>query len=140
MNRSEPTAALDLTDAGRQRVHQAIDEVLDDLQSRIERQRPDVTCRSETVHTPHFEFNYRAFDPPAGSADRESIVVGVRIEQGQDKARLTGDICTEEGGRILYDEGCCREVPDSPEPVAAAAAALARRLAAQWTLILEHFA
>lgn len=150
MSRSDALATVDLTDAEWQGVHRAIDQILDELQSRVQQERPKLTCRRETVHTARFHFNYRAFDPPraalpvdgklvSGGEDREPLVVGVRMEPADDRIRITGDICTEDSGRILYDEGCHRETAKSLEALTPAAREIARRLAAQWRLIAEYF-
>lgn len=138
MTHPNPIIAFGLTEPDWQTVHQTIDEIFDELEARIRRGRPDVTSRGERVQAARFQFNYRAFDPPAGSAGREALVVGILFEPRGDRIHITGDICTEESGRVLYDEPCERLAVRPASELAAAAGDIARRLAAQWELILDN--
>ncbi|MBW3542093.1 MAG: hypothetical protein KY476_17625 [Planctomycetes bacterium] len=139
MARSVSIVAFDLAAAEWQAVDQSIDDAFGELESRVLKARPDLTSRAERVQAARFHFNYRAFDPPAESENVEPLVVGIRFEPGDGGIHIAGDICTEESGRILYDERCEAQLAGSATEVAVVAGDIARRLAAQHGVILDYF-
>lgn len=134
---SKSTAATSLDSVDWPSIHTDIEAEFKPLETRLRRERPDLTTRSERVRTERFQLNYLAFDPPPNSPGLESLVVGIRFDLSADELRLSGDICTEESGRILYEDR--RDCPVSPSEAAAAARETARRLAAHWKTLSDYF-
>src|SRR5271166_1771572 len=110
MNPQTTNGAQGLSSAQWDEIHTVVQANLAPLAARIERFCPDVGRRAARMGSAIFLlFSYRTFEPPEAGG-LEPVVVGVNFKAQGEGILIHGDICTEETGRILYDEGCQQEV------------------------------
>jgi hypothetical protein len=119
------------------RVHESVQAALRPLAEIVRRRWPMVASSGGRTSTKLLPlFSHWTFEPQEGSG-LEPVVVGVDFRPAEGQITVTGDITTEETGRILFDRGCRREVPPSLADVIAAARDVAATLAAQTAVLAE---
>jgi len=80
--------------------------------------------------------SYRVFLHLDGD-DHDPIVVGISLTPRGDRVQIMGDISGDESGYVYFDEGCAVETTCEPQAIRACARAIAERLGAQESTIIE---
>ena len=108
-------------------VHRAIQAVLDALDDRVARLEPSVCRRVGRTSGRSFPlFSYREF---ARSDSEDRVIVGITVQDREDRFRISGEIAGEESGQIHLDGGTEADVPRTLRAVLGAVGRIARRLA-----------
>jgi len=114
-----------------------IQEVFEALAVRVLAQEPRASSKAGRSSTRTFALSsYRVFLHLDGD-DHDPIVVGISLTPRGDRVQIMGDISGDESGYVYFDEGCAVETTCEPQAIRACARAIAERLGAQESTIIE---
>jgi len=118
-------------------IHDVIQEVFEALAARVLAQEPRASSKAGRSSTRTFALlSYRVFLHLDGD-DHDPIVVGISLTPRGDRVQIMGDISGDESGYVYFDEGCAVETTCEPQAIRECACAIAERLAAQESTIIE---